>query len=171
MPKIWIGPTGQTVRGGVLDVSKTALEQKLRDYDSLLYIKWNAKKRAGRGCWEVRRRPEKKCVTEVVNWGGLSICRVEYKELDIVNHVLDLDVLHYNALTKIKEMDTFKDGHQNWIREFHAKEKEHEAEVSRKAREDMIYGMKQSKREIKEFRELVQSGFNPALIFSGNHWK
>lgn len=167
--KIWIGPTGKTVRGGVLDVSLTALSQKLRDYDPLLYVRWNPKKKAGRGCWEIRRRPEKKCVTGVYEWEGATYCTVGYKEIDIVNHVLDVDVLHYNVLVKLREMDTFTDGYQNWLTKLHSDEKSSAVAAQAKAKTEMQYTAKQFKHEIKDFRELIASGINPALI--ADHWK
>src|SRR6185369_13350161 len=105
-PVCFLKPTGSLIIGNTGDCNKGFLERCLKYYDQQLYIKWNPKKRGGWGMWEVRRRPE--TATNVFQGkleDGTNVYTYEYKELDLVNHVLDVPVLHYNVLGKIKSMD------------------------------------------------------------------
>ena len=165
---IKIGPTGRIVRGNVLDVAEKPFTQALKDYDPLLYVRWNPVKLRGWGCWEIRRRPEKKSVVEVLPWKGGGIIKIDYRELDIVNNVLDIAFLNYNAINKIKSMDTWKIGAQQWIRDLDYKAAKYEEAQLSKARAESQYVAKQFKHEINDFKELVLSGFNPARI--AEHW-
>jgi hypothetical protein len=164
--KIKIGPTGRLVTGSVLDVSKRGLEQALRAYDELLYIKWNPKKRSGMGCWEIRRRPDKKTALYEGEYEGTHLYRVEWDELDIVHHVLDVDTLNYGVLTKIMKMDVWK--YKNLVAEIDYAEKKYAEKIEKQTQEEMAYLIKQHKREIREFREMILSGHNPARILASN---
>lgn len=167
--KVWVGPTGRLSTGNVLDVGVKAFEQALRDHDHLLYIRWNPRKLKGWGCWEVRRRPEKKSVTHVFEWEGNTYCYINNEEIDIVNHVLDAGYLNYDLLTRIKAMDTWAGNRNYWVEDLENKEKAHVAAKQAKAREDMRYAAKQMKSEIKDLKEMLKSGLNPAQI--ADHWK
>jgi hypothetical protein len=160
--KIKTGATGRLIEGHVLDVAKTPFEEKLRDYDSLLYVKWNAAKYKGWGCWEVRRRPATKQIVDYAEYESNLYLRLEYREVDFVNHVLDAPYLNYQIIEKIQSMDTWKQGH--WIRDIDYTEakfnEEHEAKVKR----EMTYSMKQHKKELRDFREYILSGHNPYRI-------
>jgi hypothetical protein len=163
---ISVGPTGRTVRGDVLDVNKAALERALRQYDSLLYIAWNPKKRQGMGCWEIRRRPEKKTAIHQGSWNGLHFFELKYKELNVVHHVLDVPVLNYDVLARIKKMDTWD--YKDFGREVDYREAEYDERIESKAQEEMRYMIKQHKSEVRDLKEMLLSGMNPAQI--AKHW-
>lgn len=173
--QISIGPTGSVVTGHLFDCSKSALEEKLRRYDSLLYIRWNPKKRRGMGCWEVRRRPEKKTAVHKTTFQGMSFLSLEYVEQDMVHHVVDAPFLSYRIFDWLIEHDTTrimerKEGETDeaFMRRLH-KEADYRHDkfaekLNAKASEDMRYMVREHKREIKEFKEALLSGFNPARI-------
>jgi hypothetical protein len=161
-----LAPTGKIVKGHVLDVNKAALERKLQDYDNLLYVKWNPNKRSGHGCWEVRRRPTEKTAMDKGTFGGVHFIALEDFELDIVHHVLDVPFLNYDAVAKVKSMDTW--GTKDWVSELDYKRSKYEENIQAKAKDDLRYSAKEYKKEIREFRELLLSGMNPASI--ARHW-
>ncbi len=168
---IQVGPTGQITQGHVLDVSRRAFERALRDYDSLLYVKWNPKKLRGWGCWEIRRRPEKYVVLESVTFEGNTYTKVGPKELDIISNVLDCAFLNYDQLRKIKSMDTWKkDGSygKDFVRNMEAREEAFKEGVKKKDKEDLAYAARQNKTAIRDFKDMIQSGLNPAQI--ADHW-
>lgn len=159
---IEIGPTGKIIQGSVFDVSKDSLEFALRRYDPLLYIRWNTKKNAGMGVWEIRRRPEKMTAVYHGSFEGKPFYTLEHKELDVVSHVLDVPILGYHVLSKLKAMDTWE------VHKFadaleYSEEKQQE-KIQSKAKEDLTYHIKQHKKEFQTFRDLVASGHNPARI-------
>lgn len=156
-----MGPTGQIIRGHVLDVSEKPFQRVLQDYDSQLYIKWNPNKLKGWGCWEIRRRPNQKRVKAVEKYGEASIVVIDYVEWDIENHILDLPYLNYLGVERLKAMDTWNEGQKHFVDRLEAKEADHRAEVERKRRDDMRYAAKQYKTEIKAFKDMIQSGLNP----------
>lgn len=170
MSKIKVGPCGGLVAGHVLDVEKRGFERALRDYDSLLYVKWNPLKLRGHGCWEIRRRPAQKEVVDITEWKGVSFVKIDYYETNLTNHILDAAFLNYDQLRKLQEMDTTNlHGYASFNDYLEAKEKAHREAVKARALESRKYTAKQFKREIKDLRELVQSGFNPAHI--ADYWK
>lgn len=169
--KVWVGPTGRISEGHVLDVSRVPFERALRDYDSLLYVKWNPTKLRGWGCWEIRRRPERNVALVSEVFEGNTYTLVGPKEIDLVNHVLDVAFLNYSQLNKIKSMDSWtRDGHrgQNFVANMERREEESRQEAQKKADENTRYVARQFKKEIKDFKELVASGLNPAQI--ANYW-
>lgn len=166
---ISVGPTGQLVRGSVLDVNRRAFEEKLRDYDHLLYVRWNPKKRRGMGIWEIRRHPAKKSTIYQGSWNGMDFYKVDYKEIDIVNHVLDAECLNYNVLTKLKAIDTWENGGSYWVANMESAERDRKAKIAEKNKQDYLYNAKQHKRELQDLRELLRSGLNPAHLAS--YWK
>jgi hypothetical protein len=155
-------PSGKIITGHVLDVAVAPLERALKDYDKLLYVKWNPRKMRGWGMWEIRRRPENKSIVDVAEFKGMSIVRLEYDELEIINHVLDVPYLNYDVITKLQAMDRWNDKY--WAANLDYNEAVHRDEGERKNRKELIYGMKQYKKEIREFKEAVLSGHNPAEI-------
>lgn len=170
MAKIWVGPVGNVSQGHVLDVAKKPFERALRDYDHLLYVKWNPKKLKGHGCWEIRRRPAMKTVVEAVPFQGNTLVRLEYVEYDIANHVLDCAFLNYDQLRKLKEMDLFAKHNLNYlVDDIERAEAEHREKINQKRLEERKYLAKEFKREIREFKELVLSGHNPGQMIS-QHW-
>lgn len=158
-------PTGRLIVGNTLDCNKNYVERCLKFYDKQLYLKWNPKKRGGWGMWEVRRKPE--FLTHVFQgtFNGSKLYTAEYVEMDIVNHVLDVEVLHENILGKIKSMDSW--GTSNYIDGLDYAAAKHKEQEQKKAREEMRYNAKQHKREWKEFAALVAQGVNPSHILKG----
>lgn len=161
----YIAPTGGLIVGSVRDCNKRVLEKLLRDYDSQLYIKWNAKKRGGWGCWEIRRKPNYLTPVYQGQFNDQPIYTMERKELDLVAHVLDLNYLSYEVMGKIKSMDAW--GTQHWAAQqdyLAAKQRE---VVEKQARDELRYNIKQHKREWRELAALVSQGINPASILKG----
>lgn len=166
-----LGPAGKIITGHVLDVAPAPLQRMLRDYDPLLYVKWNAHKRHGHGCWEIRRRPEQKAVVDVVEYKGMSFVRLEYDELDIISHVLDVPYLNYQVLEKLKSMDIANADVSKayWLDHMDSKAKSLNEEARAKAKAEMLYELKQHRREMQEYKDAVASGLNPAQI--ADYWK
>lgn len=159
---ITIGPTGNLVKGSVLDVNSKALEIKLRDYDKLLYLAWNAKKLKGMGCWEIRRQPPQKSAVPKTEFMGQVWFVLEYVENNLVNHVLDVPVLNYDVLGKISQMDTTKV--VDWVADLEYKRMKYEEKLKAEEKRELSALYRDNKREMREFKELVASGFNPARI-------
>ena len=164
-----LGPTGSIIRGSVLDVNKRALEEKLRDYDPLLYLRWNPRKLQGYGVWELRRRPEKKSVKSVDHFGGNSIVVIDYVEVAMVNHVKDFAYLNYGILKWLQDHDQFKHNLKYWGDQVDANLDRAREDARLKAREEMRYTAKQNRREIRGMMELVRAGKNPAWL--ADYWK
>lgn len=160
------GPTGSVVKGHVLDVSVKPFEQALKDYDPLLYVKWQPKKLKGWGCWQIRRKNPNLEPMEVVNYKGMSIIRLAHDEIDMNNLILEVAFLNYSQLNKIKEMDTWNKSHM--VHHIDYLEQKGKEERQLKAAEDMRHAAKEYKREIRDFKEMVLSGHNPADI--AIHW-
>lgn len=156
---------GRVVTGSVQDCNKLALESALKFYDPFLYIKWNTDKRGGRGCWEVRRAPEYTTPVYQGKLNGQKLYTMERVESDIIHHVLDVPVLHYGVLGKIKSMDAWK--HKNFNSYLENAAAEWEARERQSAREELQYNIKQHKREWREFASLVSQGLNPGQLIKG----
>jgi len=164
MSKVFVSPTGKLIQGNVLDVARKPFERALRDYDKQLYVKWNPNKLHGWGCWEIRRRPDTKTVVEVQEWEGNTLVRVDWHENNLVNHILDAAFLNYDQLRKLKSIDTTVRGYSNWISDMEYWEKKEEERQIAAARAARDYAAKQYKSEIRDFKEMVNSGLNPALL-------
>lgn len=166
--KIWMKPTGRLVKGHVMDVNPKHFQRALQDYDKFLYVTWNPNKLKGWGCWEIRRRPEYKSVVDRVEFQGVTYTRIEYKEYRDIHHVLDCAFLNYDAIRKLKEMDTWQDSH--WIHhEQYLRDKLDDKTIDDATRE-LKYSLRYNKSAIKDFMELVRSGKNPAQVLSGVKW-
>ena len=150
---IFAGPTGNLIKGHVLDCNLEHMQQALKDLDDLLYIKWNPKKLKGWGCWEIRRRPNEKRPVAVYDLDGNTLVRAEYVENPLVNHILDCAFLNYDVIRKLKTMDTWNKDH--WIHDpdYHIAKAQEKAED--KAVDAMNYAIKQNKRAIRDFMELL----------------
>lgn len=162
----WIGATGNVIKGHVLDTcSKYNLEQALKLYDPKLYIKWNHKKRNGYGVWEIRRQPDRLTVTH--QGGGFNL--LEYKELDIVHHVLDIEFLNRECLKRIQEMDAWAkhDYGRNWLSEIDYLMAKKREKMQASQADNRQYMIKQFKREWRELMRLVQSGHSIAHLLKG----
>ena len=174
--KITLGPTGQSVVGHVLDVSKESLELKLRHYEPRLYIKWNPRKRGGWGCYELRLRPEKKYAVPYGEFMGGHLVVAEYHEIEGEAHVYDLPYLGYDLLDKVKEGDTWSifgrpdetNAHQarknQWIKDIESAEEQRLIDGEKKTRDEAIYHFTQYKGALRDYRNSILSGMNPAEI-------
>ncbi len=159
---IEVGPTGKTVTGDVLDVKKSALERRLKHYDPQLYLHWNPTKRRGYGCWEVRRRPNLKSAVVIGPYQGGTLVDLQYVEIPLIAHVLDVPHLSYQVLDKVTAMDTWTV--RNWVDKLENAEKENREKVQADLLKERSYNLKQFKGELKIFRELILSGTNPAEL-------
>lgn len=164
---IKVGPTGKVVTGHVMDVSKKALLEKLRDYDANLYVKWNPKKNNGNGLWEIRRRPDNLTAIPQGTYKGAAIYTLEYKENSLINHVLDVHILTYNVLTKLKSMDTWGKG--SFTDNLEYNQAKFSEKVDRKTREELKHWAGEYKHEIRDLKEELLRGLNPNLI--AKYWK
>jgi hypothetical protein len=176
--KFEISPTGSLITGDVLDVNKDKLESILQHYDPQLYLKWNGKKNGGWGLWELRRRPAQKSVVDRVIHGGQGYVMLEYKESEWEHHVWDLPILAYNLLDRLKAADQWvmsnydadqqtrlsRHNQNMTLAEYAVKDK-----ATDKAREDMMYALRQDKQILKGFQEQILSGVNPAHLM--RYWK
>lgn len=171
MAKVWLKPTGNVITGHVLDCAVGPLEKALRDHDAQLYVKWNPRKLHGWGVWEVRRRPESKSVREedIVVWKGNTFVFPKYHEVSIVNHVVDVPYLNYSVVSKVKGMDTWAKEQfgykgKNFAREVEYLEAKYDESVDEKSMLERDYNLKQMRSEIRDLKEFVLSGGNPARI-------
>src|SRR6185437_7296833 len=171
--KIEIGPTGSLIQGSIHDCNKASLEYAIKSYDPLLYIKWNPNKLGKMGCWELRRRPEKKSVRQTLEYGGKKYHHLDYVEIDIVNHIFDVPVLGYNLIQKIKRSDVWAaadyDGHNldkitHKLNSIEDKRTELQQLEKDKAHSDAMYGMKQIKNQLNVYKQAILDGQNPADI-------
>jgi hypothetical protein len=171
MSKIWVSPTGNTIRGHVLDCSVGPLVERLRDHDPQLYISWNPKKLRGWGCYEIRRRPNLKTVKEVLPYGGNTYVVVDYVENNFENHVLDVAFLNYKALEKIKQMDTWQHSRygKNFMASMDSIAESHAEKAKEAALNERRYELKQHKTMVRDLMDYTLSGGDPSQI--ANHWK
>lgn len=173
---VLVGPNvGRIVKGHLFDVNKEEFDRTLRFYDPLLYSKWNTEKFHGRGCWEIRRRPEFNTIVDVTSYKGCEIFILAPKEYDLVHHVLDTQFLNYDILRYLKQQDTFQYGGnsgeeraQKWqaaVESRTATAKQLAAEHGMKRRHEAASTFKN---EISAFKDYVKNGGNPHLIAA--HW-
>lgn len=163
--KFEIAPTGKIIKGHVFDVNPRQFTEKLKQYDPHLYVKWNSKKLKGWGCWEIRRATTEYRITNIADISPTErILKLDYPEIDIVNHVLDCAFLNYDAIRKLKEMDTFRKDH--FIHTLEADEATRKKEIKAKAREELKYAIRHNKSLVKKAKDLVESGVNPAELIA-----
>jgi hypothetical protein len=168
--KITVGPAGRLVRGDVLDVGVEGFSRALKDLDPRLYVTWNPKKLRGHGCWEIRMRPSKKTSVYQGTHKGVSfykLCDVEY---DMVHHVLDCAYLNYDAIRKLREIDTHAQmknyGYSNWEDVLVRKETEFREKIMADAKSSLKYNLQQNKSAVRDFYEAVRSGIHPGRILT-----
>lgn len=156
---------GKIVQGHVLDANVKEVEKALKAYDSKLYVKWNPKKNKGQGTWEIRREPEKKRLVRICE----GFVELKYVENNMAHHVLDACPLDYRVLKQIKEMDVWAQSYygKNFGKDFESEESDYRETEQARIREDMLYNLRQHRKEWKDFQEYVLSGGNPAHILSG----
>jgi len=78
--KLWHAPPGKLIRGHVLDVAVGPFTQALHELDKQLYVKWNPFKLRGFGCWEIRRKPNRKVAVFKGTFEGADYYNLEYVE-------------------------------------------------------------------------------------------
>lgn len=175
---ITVGPVGKVVEGDVLDCNKANLERALKDYDHQLYLKWNPKKIKGHGCWELRRRPSYKTIKAILELDGKSYILIDYVEHDIVHHVKDMAFLDYRILEWVKDHDlytqtNFEVGQEhrlnNWSADLDKRGEAARAKIKQDQYKEAMYGLLQNKTAIREYKEAILSGTNPAHI--AKYWK
>lgn len=156
---------GKVIEGHVLDCNKKYLEKALQHYDKQLYLKWNPEKNSGTGVWEVRRRPNEK--TAVPKWelNGRIFFNLEYKELDVINHVMDVPVLNYEILKRIREMDCWNT--KDYVKDLEYQEDKAKDKEYSKNREELRYQIKHHRKAMQDFQELLKSGRDPLEFLSG----
>lgn len=178
--------TGKLIQGSILDCNPKYLERALRDYDKQLYLKWNPLKTAhpdgsiekmpppgphwrgyGVGVWEVRRQPNTKTM---VPWsevkGECVFFELKYKESDVLNHVMDVPVLNYSILDRIKEMDCWNT--KNYVDDLEYREDQAKDKEYTKNRAELRYQIKHHRSAFKDFQEQIRSGRNPLDFLAGN---
>ncbi len=169
MTKIFVGPTGNVIRGDVMDVSKREFDRQLKDYDNLLYSTWNPAKRKGMGCWEIRRRPAEPSHVYRGEFNGMELYEFKYVESPLVHHVLDTSCLNYSVISKIKSMDMWtvmeEEGVTSINKALDYRSQKHEEKVKEKGKEDLRYHIKQNKKIFREWKEMLASGQNPHDVF------
>lgn len=155
---------GKVVKGHVLDVNVKTIERQLQNYDKQLYIIWNPAKNSGNGIWEVRRRPNEKFAVYWSTVGETDFFKLEYVELDLVNHVLDVPRLDYRLPEKIKAMDAWV--HKDYGKYLDDAADNEERKARKRENEEFRYKLKQERQHIQAFKEFVRSGYNPAYFLS-----
>lgn len=166
-----MGPTGKLIRGHVLDVAVKPFEQAMRFTlsDPYLYVRWNGEKLRGHGCWEIRRRPEFNSALDVAELDGQLLFKVGPKEYDLVHHVLDCAFLNYDAIRKLKDMDTWKWGNSSQYQdEVERQTKTRQQRDAERRKKELAYAAKHYKAEIKGFQDALRDGVNPHAI--ANYW-
>lgn len=149
--------TGKLIVGTVHDCNKKDLERMLKQYDRMLYLRWNPTKNNGVGCWELRRMPEK--LTAVPRWqiGDQIVFDLQRVETDMVNHVMDMPCLSYRVLDRLREMDTWQQ-HGSFVDNLEYRENKAREKALEKNREDLRYAVKQYRRAFADLKEEARSG-------------
>lgn len=155
---------GNVIIGHTLDCRHAPIERWLKNYDSQLYIKWNARKNGGMGCWEVRRRPTKKTIVVHYDLPELQLLEAKYVESDLVHHVLDAKVLDWRIPQRIYDMDTFR--HKDWVSKREYEGALHVDKQERKSREELKYAIKQHSRIFRDWATEVAKGQNPGKVLN-----
>ncbi len=176
------------IQGHVLDVAKAPLVTALRHYDKQLYVTWNAKKREGRGIWELRRKPELKSLREgrfldtprrgrqffpgdIYDMGEYTITVPKYHENHVENHVKDFEYLSYEMVEWVAKHDLFEYGFRgkNAMHEAEYREAKFEEKIDEDADDERQYMLRQYKTQIRDFREYVLAGGDPYRLL--DYWK
>lgn len=180
--RVDIAREGNLIQGSVLDVARAPLLAALRRYDQQLYLKWNSKKREGRGLWELRRKPEFKSVRpgrmiesprgkvyipgDVFEFEGLTICVPKYHENHIENHVKDFDVLGYHILDWVASKDLWKFGYKgrDTMNQAEYLEAKYDEKIDNDSADEKNYMIKQHRTQFNDFRNYINSGGSPHEI-------
>jgi hypothetical protein len=166
---VWHAPLGRVIRGHVLDCNQKAFNRALREIDSRLYTEWNPFKVRGHGCWEIRIKPRRKTPLYRGTYRGAAFYELVDLEFDTVHHVLDCAFLNYDALRKLKEMDTYDKNH--FVHNLEALEQEQANKVAEEAQRERRYNLRQHKSALHELYERVRSGQNLHRIIGEANWQ
>lgn len=174
------------VTGHVLDVAQSGLVSTLRRYDPLLYVKWNPKKKGGRGVWELRRKPEQKSIREsrfldtprgmvfhkgdIFEFDGFTIVEPKYHENSFENHVKDFDYLTYDMVTWLADHDLWKHGYKGKYvtAESDYREAKYLEKIDEDSDSERQYMIKQHRTQFQDFAAYINAGGNPAELI--RHW-
>lgn len=167
--KLWHAPTGRLIRGHVLDVGYTGFRRALKELDKRLYFTWNPDKLKGEGCWEIRILPSLKTAVYKGTYQGVDFLELEYVEHRDMHHVLDCAFLNYDAIRKLKEMDTWNKDH--WIHDVeYAQAKKAEVQDAA-ARKERLYNIQQNRSAMRDILEAVRSGMDLGRIITSIKWE
>lgn len=166
--KLWHAPLGKLIAGHVLDVNKKKFTEALQHYDKQLYVKWNPRKIRGHGCWEIRRKPAKKTILYKGSWNGMNFYEPTTLEFNDIHHVLDCAFLNYDAIRKLKEMDTWDT--KNFSATLEQREADAQAKIQAKLLDEMKYTIKQHKSMAGDLYEALRSGVPLGQILAATKW-
>lgn len=156
---------GELIEGHVLDCRKKWLEQKLKDFDKDLYLKWNGKSAKGRGKWELRLRNTKyKICQGALN--GLPLYTLDYLE----SHsflMFDMNYLGLPVYDRIRSWTDVRDLKSPISKIYEEKEFEIKDRANKKAMEDFKYNVKQTENVWDYFMQKIARGENPGPMISG----
>lgn len=168
---IKVGAVGRVSVGHVLDCNKKAFEKTLRNYDPLLYVVWNPFKVKGHGCWEIRRKSDLLTPVDVAELDPERIIlKLDYKEYNWVNSIMDCEFLNYDAFRKLKEMDMWQyatDG-ESLDEVIRRKTRDKQEQIAARREEELRYMSKYFSKELRAWREAIRGGANPYEI--ARHW-
>ncbi len=174
------------VQGHVLDVAQAPLVAALRRFDPLLYVKWNAKKRSGRGLWELRRKPEMKSLKvgryldtprgkvytpgDVFEFQGYTLAIPKYNENHFENHVKDFDYLTYDMVAWVSSHDLWNHGFKGKyaLKDAEYNEAKYDEKIDNEAADERSYMIKQHKTQFEDFRQYILAGGDPARLM--DYW-
>lgn len=166
-----------------MDCAPGPLLQALRRYDNQLYVKWNSKKAK----WELRRKPEQKSVKEgrfmdtptkgrvyfpgdVHQMDDFAIVVPKYHETS-ADRVKFFDRLDYRILDWVAGHDLWKFGYKgkDFASESDYLAAKYEEKIDEESYAEKMYGLKQMKTQIQDFREYVLAGGDPYRLM--DFWK
>lgn len=153
--------TGSIVTGNVNDGDYNKFLTALQNYDPLLYLKWNPKKKSGNGCWEIRRKSATLHKVFVATIDNIPIYELKAEEIDHINHVLDIDCISERYLNRIYEMDTSKV--HNWVDKTEYEAKRAREKLEKDNREELRYQIKSDIKQFATLFEEMQRGYNPFI--------
>lgn len=174
---------GRLITGHVLDVAKAPLEEALQRYDTQLYLKWNSKKTK----WELRRRPEFKSVRvgryldtpkkgrvffpgDVYEFDGFTLAVPKYHETS-ADCIKTLDRLDYSLVEWVAKQDLWQYGFKGkeFARESEYQEAKYEEKIDEESYAEKVYGFKQMRTQIQDFKQYIADGNNPYRLI--DYWK
>lgn len=152
---------GNSVKGSVFDCNRKSFERLLKEEDPNLFLVWNPTKNSGFGCWQIWINPLQKSLVHKADYEGNSISSIEYRFIPVEHHIMDLPVLDYSVIEKLKKSRvTVED---IMYQDYEARRKLQKEKDS--YLDDRKHAIKQTKQYWKAFKDHVQSGYNPMWFF------